>query len=112
MAAFTLVFALSLLFMAGVANTCEVVDGVECSVVGATVKDGLPKSVSGNCFTCICIKYNRATAVQCCSNALMPTGYDESKCELILNEKTCMYAVHEVESPHNGCPFTGYFFPT
>ncbi|XP_022091410.1 beta-microseminoprotein-like [Acanthaster planci] len=104
---FTPVLGLGLLFLVGIDASCEIIPDVEC-MVGGSIKENLPNRVSTTCTKCICIEYKQATAVQCCSIALVPTGYDKLRCEVKLNDRKCIYTVREIEPPHKPCRFSGY----
>ncbi|XP_016045202.1 beta-microseminoprotein [Erinaceus europaeus] len=55
-----------------------------------------------NCMQCDCGK----TEISCCSIAAIPMGYNEQKCEAILDDKTCKYKVVERKNPKKTCKFT------
>ncbi|MEE6488283.1 hypothetical protein FKM82_015183 [Ascaphus truei] len=54
-----------------------------------------------NCEECSC----RKDGMQCCSLYGKPEGYDEEKCEAILNKKTCHYYVVKKNDHSKSCPF-------
>ncbi|XP_022091409.1 beta-microseminoprotein-like [Acanthaster planci] len=110
MVAFTQIVAVALFFLVGADALCDIVsEDVECMVGEMIEKDlRIPAHVSTTCMKCMCIQYKRSTAVQCCSIALKPTGYDELRCEMVLDTEKCIYTVRKIDRPNERCRFSGF----
>ncbi|XP_059129116.1 beta-microseminoprotein [Peromyscus eremicus] len=52
-----------------------------------------------NCTKCYCEK----DGINCCSQILMPTGYDKEKCKTIFHQDMCKYTVVEKNNEAKFC---------
>ncbi|XP_052588310.1 beta-microseminoprotein [Peromyscus californicus insignis] len=74
-----------------------------CIILGCLDSDGSKHRVGTewitNCTKCFCEK----DGINCCSQILIPRGYDQEKCKTIFHQEVCKYTVVEKNDEGKFC---------